>query len=90
MHKIYNKTAPATFLKLFQEVFHPYPPDFPKMCYRILKTNLTTRKYRISSTEVLIWNIFLSHPEKQIESSSLFKSKVKLKLLAFDNEITYF
>ena len=32
---------------------------------------------------------FLSHSEKQLESSSLFKSKVKLKLLAFENEITY-
>ena len=39
---------------------------------------------------VLIWNNFLSDYEKQIESSSLFKSKVKLKLLAFENEITYF
>ena len=27
---------------------------------------------------------------EQIESSSLFKSKVKLKLLAFENEITLF
>ena len=37
-----------------------------------------------------MWNNFLSDYEKQIGSSSLFKSKVKLKLLAFENEITYF
>ena len=51
---------------------------------------VTKCKYRISSRGVLIWNNFLSHYEKQIESSSLFKSKIKLKLLAFENEITYF
>ena len=37
---------------------------------------------------VLIWNNFLDHSEKQIEFSSLFKSKGKIKLLAFENEIT--
>ena len=90
MHKIYNETAPATFFKLFQKVSHPYPTGFSKLCYKIPKTNLAKYKYRISSRGVLIWNNFLSDYEKQIESSSLFKSKVKLKLLAFENEITYF
>ena len=37
-----------------------------------------------------MWNKFLNYYEKQIESSSLFKSKMKLKLFAFGNEITYF
>ena len=37
-----------------------------------------------------MWNNFLSEYEKQIESSTLFKSKVKLELLGFENEITYF
>ena len=90
MHKIYNETAPATFFELFQKVSHPYPTGFSKLCYKIPKTNLAKYKYRISSRGVLIWNNFLSDYEKQIESSSLFKSKVKLKLLAFENEITYF
>ena len=39
---------------------------------------------------VIYKNNFLSDYEKQIESSSFFKSKVKLKLFAFENEITYF
>ena len=90
MHKIYNETAPATFFEPFQKVSHPYPTGFSKLCYKIPKTNLAKYKYRISSRGVLIWNNFLSDYEKQIESSSLFKSKVKLTLLAFENEITYF
>ena len=87
MHKVYNETAPARFFELFQKVSHPYPTGFSKLCYKIPKTNLAKCKHRISSREVLIWNNFLSDYEKQIESSSLFKSKVKLKLLAFENEI---
>ena len=38
---------------------------------------------------MLIQNNSLSHYEKQIESSSLLKYKVKLKLLAFENKITF-
>ena len=90
MHKVYNEIVPATFFELFQKVFHPYPTGFSKLCYKIAKTNLTKCKYRISNREVLMWNNFLSHYEKQIESFSLFKSKMKLKLFAFENEITYF
>ena len=85
MHKVYNETAPATFSELFQKVSHPHSTGFSKLCYKIPKTNLTKCKYRISSRGVLIWNNFLSNSEKQIESSSFFKSKVKLKLLAFEN-----
>ena len=90
MHKVYNETASATFFKLSQNVFHPYPTGFSKLCYKTTKTNLAKCKYRISSRGVLTWNDFLSDYEKQIASSSLFNSKVKLKLLVFENEITYF
>ena len=90
MHNVYNQTVPATFFALVQKVSNLYPTGFTKLCHKISKTNLANCKYRISSREVLIWNNFLSHSEKQIESSSLFKSKLKLKLLAFKNEITYF
>ena len=90
MHKVYNDTAPATFFEHFQKISHLYPTGFSKLSYKIPKTNLAKCKYRISSRGLLVWNNFLSDYEKQIESSSLFKSKVKLKLLAFENEIIYF
>ena len=86
MHTVYNETAPAIFF----EFSYLHPTGFSKLCDKIHKKNLTKCKYRISSRGVLIWNNLLSHFEKQIESSSLFKSKVKLKLLAFENEINYF
>ena len=66
MYKIYNATAPATFFELFQDVSHPYPTGFTKLCYKIPKTNFTKCKYRISSKGVLIWKHFLSHYEKKI------------------------
>ena len=90
MHKAYNETSPETFFKLFQKVSHPYPTGFSKLCYKIPQTNLVKCKYGISNRGVLIWNNILSDYEKQIESSSLFESKVKLKLLAFENKITCF
>ena len=71
MHKVCDETAP------------PYPIGFSKLCYKTPKTNLAKCKYRISSRGMLICNNFLSDYEKQIESSSLFKSKVKLKLTRF-------
>ena len=88
MHKVYNETAPATFFEISQKVSRPYPTEFSKLCYKIPKINLT--KYRISSRGVLIWKNLLSHFGKHTESSSLFKCKVKLKLQAFENEITCF
>ena len=90
MHKVYNEGAPALFFELLQKVSHPYPTGFSKLCYKIPKANLAKCKNRISSRGVLIWNNFLSDYEKQIESLSLLKSKVKLKLVAFENEIPYF
>ena len=75
MHKVCNETAPATFFEPFQKVSHPHPTGFSKLCYKIPKKNLAKCKCRISSRGVLIWNNFLSDCEKQIESSSLFKSK---------------
>ena len=37
-----------------------------------------------------IWNNFVANTEKELESSSLFESKVKTKLLDFENELTFF
>ena len=37
-----------------------------------------------------IWNNFVANTEKELESSSLFKSKIKTKLFEFQNEVTFF
>ena len=79
-HTVYNETASATF----SQALHLYLTGFSKSCYKVPKRSLSKCKYRISTRGVLIWNNLLSFSEKKIESSSLFKSKVKLKLLAFE------
>ena len=37
-----------------------------------------------------MWNNFVANTEKELQSSSLFKSKVKTKLLDFENELIFF
>ena len=37
-----------------------------------------------------IWNNFVANTEEELESSSFFKSKIKTKLLEFQNEVTFF
>ena len=90
IYQIRNKTAPLTFLGSFEKVSHGCPTNFSQFNYKIPKTALSKSKFRISFRGPSIWNNFLQNSEKEIESLPLFKSKLKLKLLSFNNEITYF
>ena len=90
MYQIRNKTAPLTFSGSFEKIFHGYPTNFSQLNYKIPETKLSKSKFRISFRGPSIWNNFLQNSEKEIESLPLFKSKLKLKLLSFSNEITYF
>ena len=87
MYQIRNKTAPLKFSGSFEKICHGYPKSFLQFNYKIPKTALSKSKFRISFTGP---SIFLQKSEKEMESLSFFKSKLKLKLLAFSNEITYF
>ena len=51
MRKVYNETAPVTFFELFQNVFHPYPTGFSKLCCKIPKTNLTNLNTKFQAEE---------------------------------------
>ena len=90
MYQIRNKTASLTFSGSFEKISHGYPTNFSQFNYKIPKTALSKSKFRISFRGPSIWNNFLQNSEKEIESLPLFKSKLKLKLLSFSNEITYF
>ena len=90
MYQIRKKTAPLTFLGKFEKICHGYPTNFSQFNYKTPKTALSKSKFRISFRGPSIWNNFLKNSEKEIESLPLFKSKLKLKLLSFSNEITYF
>ena len=84
MHQIRNKTAPLTFSGSFEKICHGYPKFFHNLAIEFLS------KFRISFRGPSIWNNFLQNSKKETESLPLFKSKLKLKLLSFSNEITYF
>ena len=51
---------------------------------------LRKRKFRISIRGPAIWNNLAGSTEKEIQSSSFFKTKIKSKLLDFENEVTFF
>ena len=90
MYQIRNKTAPLTFPRSFEKICHEYPKIFSQLNYRISKTALSKSKFRISFRRPSIWNNFLQNSEKETEPLPLFKSKLKLKLFSFSNEIIYF
>ena len=81
MHKVTNGTAPAVFLPKFQKPAHLYPTKFSKLNYIKPMSQLSSSKYRISVRGPVLWNEFLTDSEKEIENLSLFKSKLKSKLL---------
>ena len=92
MHKVKTETAPAVFLPKFQQqqkkTAHPYPTNFLKLIY--ITSQLSRSKYRISVIGPTLWNKFLSESEKEIENHSLYKIKVKSKLLPYENAIIFF
>ena len=89
MHKVKNEAAPAVLLPKFQKPAHPYPTNFSKLNYLKLTSQLSRSKHRISVRSPALWNEFLTDSEKEIENLSLFKSKVKSKLLSYENEAVY-
>ena len=90
MYQIRNKTAPLTFSISFEKISHEYPTNFSEFNCKIPKAALSKSKFRISFSGPSTWNNFLQNSEKEIDSLPLFKSKLRLKLLSFSIEITYF
>ena len=83
MLKIKNGARPAAFHTTFKMRPHPCPTRFSRV-------NCNKSRFRISTRGPAIWNNFVANTEKVLESSSLFKSKVKTKLLDFENELIFF
>ena len=69
---------------------HSYATRFPSVNYSGLGTRLPGDRFRISMGGLAIWNNFVANADKKLESSSLFKTKVKNKLLDFENELVFF
>ena len=79
-------TAPSSFLEKFEQ-----PADwYPTHLYRKPQIKLRKHRFRISIRGPAIWNDLVGSTEKEIQSSYLLKTKVKSKLVNFENEITFF
>ena len=89
MHKIKNRTAPSLFLEKFERPSHSYSTRFSSENYRKPQIKLSKCRFRISVGGPAIWNDLFGSTEKEIQSSSYFNTKIKSKLLNFENEVTF-
>ena len=81
MHKIKNRTAPSSFLEKFEQPAHSYPTRFSSGNYRKPQIILRKCRFQISIRGPAIWNNLVGSTKKEIQSSSLLKTKIKRKLL---------
>ena len=88
MNKIKNRAAPSSFLETFEQPSHSYSTRFSSGNYRKPQTKLRKCRFRISIRGPAIWNDLVGSTEKEIQSSA-FKTKIKIKLLNFENEVTF-
>ena len=77
MYKIKNKTAPSSFLEKFEQPAHSYPTRFSSGNYRKPQIILRRCRFPISIKGPAIWNNLVGSTEKENQSSSLFKTKIK-------------
>ena len=91
VRKIKIGTGPAAFHTTFKIPSHSYPTSLSSVNYTKPKTRLRKSRFQISIPGgPATWKNFVANTEKELESSSLFKSKVKTKLLDHENEETFF
>ena len=80
MNKIKTGTGPAALHATFKILSVSYSTRFSSVNYSKPKTRLRKSRFRISLRGPAIRNNFVANAKKELESSSLFKSKVKSKL----------
>ena len=89
MHKMKNRTAPSPFLENFKQLSHSNPRGFSSGKYRKPQIKLRKCRFRTLIRGPAIWIDLVGSAEKEIQSSSLFKTKIKSKLLNFENELIF-
>ena len=90
MHKVKIGTIPSAFDNKFEVPYHSYPTRFSNINYTKPKLKLKKSRFRISIRGPTIWYDFVGTEEKELESTLLFKTKVKAKLHKLENEINFF
>ena len=90
MHQVNSNTVPTIFLNKFRKPTHNYPTNFAGTNYSILTLKLNKSKYRISIRGPTLWKIFQPIQKKKQQKTNIFKTVMRNKLLALENELTYF
>ena len=90
MHQINSNIIPSIFLNKFQKLSHNYPTNSVITNYSIPPFKLNKSKYLISIRGLALWKNIPSDTEKKQQYTKIFKTVMKNKLLALENELKYF
>ena len=90
MYRIENSNIPAIFSDIVKKPEHKYSTKFSSLNYTLRKYSFTNSRFAISFQGPKLWNEILNKEKKGLESHTLFKKCVKLKLLDMENEYSYF
>ena len=89
MHRFTIADLPKVFKNVFKKPDHKYPTKFAQFNYSLRKHSLSSSKFSIYRGAKL-WSEILSTDEKELKSHMLFQKIVKSKLLAMENELSFF
>ena len=91
LYKAHTSTTPSIFFNKFSKINHNYPTSSRNSGnYTIPKSTAKLTNFAILSRGPILWYTVLDATLKEIESSPLFKAKVKEIFSSCDNELSFF
>ena len=88
--EVNSNTVPKIFLNKFKKTTHSYPTNFARTNYSIPPFKLNKSKYRISIQGPTLRKNIPTDTEKKQQKTNIFKTVMRNKLLALENELTCF
>ena len=86
MYKFKSKQTPKIFNDIIRRFVQQYPTQFSKDNFSVKKLSLRSTKHSVSIRRLKIWNEFVTHEEKSVESHKLFLKKIKSSVLNTENK----
>ena len=90
MHQVNSSTVPTIFLNKFKKPTYNYPSNFARTNNSIPPFKSNKSKYRISIRGPTLWNNIPTDTENKQQKTNTFKTVMRNKLYALENELTYF
>ena len=90
IHQVNSSTVPTIFLNKFKKPTCNYPSNFARTNNSIPPFKLNKSKYRISIRGPTLWNNIPTDTENKQQKTNTFKTVMRNKLYALENELTYF